>query len=240
MAVTVRRSTVIEGGSLKPGLPWVPSRVTCVDGLEYIALSRDDRRLAAFCGVNCSIPHPLRDCVWLTELARARRDAINALKTQALESADVLADNLGAKPSSRNVKAQMDLPQVVIIHMPPLHGDGIDVAGLPMKVLSENGDPKRLVSIELNEANLTYVQAAVKLGEMAGVHPQRTRRTKADRIQPEEGGQVRWNYQRSAPYCVFQDEDGRRRSKHLKPKTEEGIAEAVKGLQEFAATQGRV
>jgi hypothetical protein len=240
MAVIVRRSTIIEGGALKQGTAWVPSRITIVDGLEFVGLSRDDRRLAAFCGVDCRPPHPLRDCAWLTTLATMRKEAINRCKAQAAMTDDGLADCPPPRSGGRNMRARVDLPHWVVLELSAFKEGDVDVPATQMKVLTDNGDHKRIVSIELTEANLAYVAAAVKRDESSGCAPHRRRRAVSERIVPdEESGQVKWNYQRSAPYCVYEDEDGRKRSKHMKPKTQEGIAEAVKSLQGVAASGGR-
>ena len=238
MAVVVRHTTVIEGGDLKT--PWVPNRTTVVDGREFIALSRDDRRLAAFCGVNCSAAHPLRDCAWFTTLASLRRDAIAALKEQALSSADVLADNPSrAKSGDKNKGVMVQLPDFVDLDMPEVETDGVSAPARSIKVLTDGGDPKRLVSIELTEGNLSYVRAAVKQDMSSGTGVPRRRRSKAERIQPEEGGgQVFWNYQRSAPYCTFVDDDGRKRYRQMKARSKDDVGEAVRKLASVAASRG--
>ena len=117
--------------------------------------------------------------------------------------------------------------------MPPLDAEGIQHPGGSFKVLSDHGDSKRLVSLELCEASLEYVRAAVKLERLSGAGPLRTRRSKDERIQCENN--VRWNYQRNAPYVVITDDDGRKRSVQVKPKPGCSLHMAVEKVQARAA-----
>lgn len=229
--VSIRRQTVITGGDLKANYPWVPSLVTTVDGVDFVALSRDDRRLAAFCGVDCKAAHPLRDCTWLTALAQMRRDAVSAARSRASRDEDVLADQV--EKATEKKATGKELPPVLTLQMPPIDAQGMSHPGGPLKVLSDHGDAKRLVSIELSEESLEYVRCAVKVDALTCAGPVRTRRTKAERIQCE--GDVRWNYQRNAPYATVTDEDGRKRSVHVKPTPECPLPTAVVMVQARAA-----
>jgi hypothetical protein len=216
MPTVVRRATIIEGGDLKNGHPWVPTIIT-VDGVEFVNLSRMDRVLAALCGQRLTEVHPLRDCVWLTLVATMRREAVNAWKVADTPNEDILAD--GAQP-----RKLADLPPILALSMSPLKGDGVDMEGIQMRVLSENGDNKKVVSIELTAQAVEYMVNAINLESESPSSGERKRRPVAQRIVPEDDNEgegikskLRYNYQRNIPYKTTADGDGRRHYQTVRP-----------------------
>jgi hypothetical protein len=215
MPIVVRRATIIEGGGLKKH-PWVPTVIT-VDGIEFVSLSRMDRSLASLCGQRLSDVHPLRDCIWLTLVATMRREAVNAWKVADTPNEDILAD--GAQP-----RKLADLPPILSLSMSPLKGDGVDMEGMQMRVLSENGDNKKVVSIELTAQAVEYMVNAIKLESESPSSGERKRRSVNERIVPVDDNEgeginskLRYNYQRATHYKTTADGDGRLHYKTVRP-----------------------
>jgi hypothetical protein len=208
MPIVVRNAIIIEGGALKNGHPWVPA-VVAVGGVNFVRLSRMDRVLAALCGQGLAKVHPLRDCAWLSMVATMRRDAVNAWKL----ADNPYDDNLANDPQPRN---RADLPPILVLSMSPLKGDGFDMEGIQMRVLSENGDNKKVVSIEVTAQTIEYMVNAIKLESESSSSGERKRRPVIERIVPEDCFQgqgikskLRYNYQRATPYTTTTDGDGR-------------------------------
>ena len=47
---TIEEAIVIKGGGLKPSSPWVPT-ITEIDGKNYVALAKTDRRFCEYAGL---------------------------------------------------------------------------------------------------------------------------------------------------------------------------------------------
>jgi hypothetical protein len=217
MPIVVRNATIIEGGSLKNGQPWVP-RITRVDGVDFVSLSRMDRALASLCGQCLKQPHPLRDCVWISMVATMRRDAVNAWKVATVgeEVATVGEDGIFADYDVAQPRNLADLPPILVLPMSPLKGDDFDMEGINMRVLSEKGDNTKVVSIELTAQAVEYMVHAIKLESEWSSSGERKRRPVAERVVPEDDSEgqginrkLRYNYQRATPYKTTRDGDGR-------------------------------
>ena len=74
----ILRDTVVVEGGLLNGRQWlVRPEVIC--GKEFVALSRKDRELCKFLGLDSSKPRPMQGARWLAQLSRLRNLEVDRL-----------------------------------------------------------------------------------------------------------------------------------------------------------------
>ena len=88
--VRVQMRICIEGGGLRKDSSWVPRQIHNIGGLNFLELSRADRKLQKFVG--CSRPQtaPLASCSFFESLIADRNQAVDALLVQKMLAEDML------------------------------------------------------------------------------------------------------------------------------------------------------
>ena len=203
-----RGMVVIEGGFLRS--PW-PVRTEEVDGVSFVALSRQDRKLASFLGYDLACRAPLVSLGLLDTLVRLRNETVDSAMS-ALASADPLQDNGADSPPKAPRGELADFtPRVVEISV--VLGDDDPIG---MKVLSTSSK-KAVLSVELCDATLAVLLKGAKAQVPAN-------RKTPDRNHVGEGhmhvaeANVHWCAHRAAVYCSFTDVNGAKKTKHMTVK----------------------
>ena len=203
-----RGMVVIEGGFLRG--PW-PVRIEEADGVSFLSLSRQDRKLASFLGFALVSRAPLGSFGFLDKLVCLRNDAVDRAMSE-LASADPMQDSSADSPLKAPRGELVDLiPRVVEISV--VLGDDDPVC---VKVLSTSSK-KAAPSVELCDATL----ALLLKGAKAQVP---SKRKIPDRSHVGEGcmhiaeANVHWCAKRGAVYCSFTDVNGTKRMRHMTVK----------------------
>lgn len=202
-SATVRMGLVIEGGHLKH--PWVP-KLKEVDGMQFMAASREDRSLAAFLGLPMNQRSPWQGTGYLEYLMDLRNAAVAAAERELyMAEADPMADadSVGQPVLKRPRKDMIQgLPSVMTLHIPAAG----DVPPHSMKVLSTSHS-SALLEFEVTPDNLDFLRVAVHGARVQPTRatPQRNRLGDLLHAFPN----LSWNQQRQHLYCRVQDADGR-------------------------------
>ena len=198
--VVVESGIIIRGGSLKKKT-WVPENVVYILDKPFLSLSKSDREMARFLGLDVNVRSPWNENCWPEYLCKLRKDAMdNWIVTASREHCDPLTDE-GA-PSKRPRKDLMH-------HVPAVINITIDVhenRSHTMAVASAwHGHAKIL--FELTTENLTFLSEVVKTPS-----PMPSAKTKRFGVCPDVSTpNVRWREDTSTLVCSYIDVDGARR-----------------------------
>lgn len=212
----VSERVVIEGGNLGRFNHWVPEEISVVGGANYLPLAARDRKLAAYCGGDLALAHPLAGTSVLRDLRKLRNDKVMELIHEEELKEDPMAAGAPATNRSGHLGlVDMDaLPNEIILHMPAIEHDGESVAATDLYVLVDV-DPKKVVRLKLESSSLEYVRMMVR--SSLGQGETDTKRRKAlERVTVNVRG-VRWDYRRQSLYTWYTNPDGRRKQKYAKP-----------------------
>jgi hypothetical protein len=200
-----RGMVVIEGGFLRG--PW-PVRTEEVDGVSFVALSRQDRKLASLLGYDLANRAPMVSFGFLDKLVCLRNEKVDRAMSEQTP-ADPMQDSGAESPLKAPRGELVDLiPRVIEISV--VLGDDDPIS---MKVLSTSSK-KAVLSVELCDATL----ALLLKGAKAHMPP---RRKIPDRSHVGEGcmhiaeANVHWSATRGAVYCSFTDVNGAKRMRHM-------------------------
>ena len=162
--VAVKQITVIEGGYLKE--PWaVP--LTSVDGKDFLCLSKGDRKLARFVGLDMNVRNPWGTNQFLRFLTKLRDAKVDALLRAALASDDPMADEVDDEMASGDPMTpckgrhrrfeEANIPSVITVASPELvRDDGIRVPPHEFNVISTPKKDKD-VMIEVTTENMQWI-----------------------------------------------------------------------------------
>ncbi len=173
--VCTKIANVIVGGALED-IAWAPT-TSMKDNSDFMAITRTDRRLAKFIGVELTST-PLSDNKLFDKLTCARNTAVDRLILERLNEQDPLAKSRST-PGKKSARAEIDpapLPPTVAVRLPPLHYEEgekvVDFGDTTIVCLTET-TRLRLVSVEFTAANLAYIRFAALL---AARRPRRRKR----------------------------------------------------------------
>jgi hypothetical protein len=219
-----RGMVVIEGGFIRG--PW-PVRAEEADGVSFLSLSRQDRKLASFLGFDLASRAPLGSFGFLDKLVCLRNDAVDRAMSE-LASADPMQDSSADSPLKAPRGELVDLiPRVVEISV--VLGDDDPVC---VKVLSTSSK-KAAPSVELCDATLALLLKGAKA------------QVPSKRKTPNRSGEgsmhiaeanVHWCPKRGAVYCSFTDVNGTKRMRHMTVKKSDVPERYAENVAAAAAT----
>ena len=222
---------VVSGGYIDEEMGWMPkSPVAVVDDKPFLKLSALDMKLAKLCGVELTLNgfmDELRE--WRDAASAAAEDLLLSEVVTPLGGGQVL-NNVARRRALQNLVA----PTVVQFDAAPL----VDGEAVSKLTFVYEADKKSCVRVLLDSESMRYVVRGLHAGKRGGkLH---CRRDKADFVSFDAAPAVRWNYQRKCAYVMYKDADGRARTKSIKPKNPDDLAEreaAAALLHEFVASQ---
>jgi hypothetical protein len=219
---------VISGGYMDEETAWLPkSSVVVVDGRPFVKLSALDMKLAKLCGVELTLNS------FMDELRERRDAACAAAELLLLHDTTPIGGAQVSSLSRRHTLRRLVAPTVVQFNAAPL----VDGEASSELTFVYEVDKKTCVRVLLDSANMRYVVRGVHAGKRGGkLH---CRRDKADFVSFDAAPSVRWNYQRKCAYVMYKDADGRTRTKSIKPKHSDDLAEreaAAARLHEFVSS----
>ena len=225
---TIERRLVITGGSLSKA--WVPQNISYIADQPFLSLSKLDRDLARFIGLDMTQRSPWEDNQWPAYLCKLRKAAVDAELAKAeREQMDPLCDE-GAPRKKARKDFMHSIPAVVDIQIPC---DGVYHT---MSVLSCQNN-RTMVSFELTATNLDVLCKAMATDPpMDELAAKRVMSCVADPQTPD----IRWKPDTNQLYCYYVDDDGKKK-KHQRqvPVCSEHDAQHVillehaKAMQEF-------
>ena len=204
----ISTQTTIQGGCLKKAA-WVPDEVLTIDGSLYLGLSYQDRGLARYCGIDCSVSHPLSSFRFIDDLRGLRNTKVSEAK--ATRDAKMYAE--AGEPVDDDVIAFVNLK------LPAISYGEEKADETELKVISEP-KPNKIVFFELTAKNLDYIRLAM-------LSSRDLRKRKHSRTDVQEPG-VHYNAQRGSLYCKILDHDCREHKIFRKVYTKQKTTQPTK------------
>jgi hypothetical protein len=212
---TMRRDrVVVEGGGMAH--PWVVD-TKLVDGREFVALDKADRKLARAMGRDMKSRTPWHRNEVLAYIAKLRDDAVDAIISKDRHASDPMADEADEVPTVRiqkgRGKAMMSgsVPDIIDVTYPAfLQTDGTRHPPVVISVLSA---PRRgaVASMELTPSNLDLLLAAAGACEHESPMPceGEPAESLADKVELEMPN-CKWRRRGSkcSIYCRYRAADG--------------------------------
>ena len=181
---------VVEGGDLTE--PWVLQQYTCDGGEYYFKITSTDRKLAAFCGANRSLSHPLQDCDFFRYLANLRD------KEMWRMTKELVPKELRGKPRG---ELREYAPKSVVVSLPY---DGFADTSIKM-LTSETSQENPTIHLTANA--LALVREGIR---RTFENPKRGRRSKGANVLYEQYPDVKEYYDGKRLKIEYKDPDGRK------------------------------
>ena len=194
----------IMGGCLGVDEAWVPRNLLKIDEEFYLPLSKRDTRLAAFCGKS------LKFNSYLDLLMSKRNGACLQILESIAKERDEADDKEAVVTKNRKKLLSSHSPLSINLNMPCADNP---TALVDIPVLFES-DAKVSVAMQLSEKLLDHLREAIA---QSSAGDRGKKRPALERFETGEDT-VRWNYQRESCYITYVDGDGRKHTKHSKPK----------------------
>ena len=165
-SVSIKRIVSVSTSDSQVG--WNIDSVTCVDGIEFVALAKSNYGFTKWVCENGFTRKEFNQMHFLSELARRRTDAtINACSAEV--SSDLFDDIAQAKPSAKKAKTIVQrqvaagaLPTMVQLQLPTFETSGGEIVPeTDVRVISSI-DIRSAVFIELSAPALLYVREAMR------------------------------------------------------------------------------
>ena len=225
----VCQRTTITGGGLKGA--WVPDNVADIEGKLCLQLSYSDRKLAQYCGIGGSDPHPLQKYLYLDTLRAARHEKTVSMIVNKFAEKDPMGSKTVKYALAHADQVSMDT--FVSVPVPAVTWNDETMPAMELTLVADVVKTK-MVQLELTSTSLAYL----RLGILAGGERARGRK-RGERFDAPAPG-VHWDYRRESLFVKAVDFDGREHRFYKKPRADDAVPEIAAALLDVTAQRAEI